>query len=87
MIDRQKFVKEIARVVNFYSFENTSNTPDVILAEVAVAAMEAFHAATNNRETWYGRLGPGVVSSLVNDSDSTPPPRGCPVGSSGGLDR
>ena len=43
MNKREKFVKEIAEVINRNSLEgNFNDTPDYILASVAVAAMEAF---------------------------------------------
>lgn len=41
MNKREKFVKEIAEVINRNSLEgNFNDTPDYILARVAVAAME-----------------------------------------------
>jgi len=45
----------IARVLNQHSAENTSNTPDYILAQFLESSLAAFDAATQQRETWYGR--------------------------------
>lgn len=45
----------IARVLNQHSAENVSNTPDYILGQFLDACLSAFDAATQQRETWYGR--------------------------------
>lgn len=44
---------DIARVVNYYSLENGSNTPDWILAEFMLDVVNAFNKATNARTKWY----------------------------------
>jgi hypothetical protein len=56
MADRrhQRLVCDIAAVLNLHSRENVSNTPDYILAEYMVGSLEAFEAASNARESWYG---------------------------------
>ena len=55
MNKREKFVKEIAEVINRNSLEgNFNDTPDYILASVAVAAMEAFADASKVRDGWHG---------------------------------
>lgn len=55
MNKRKKFVKEIAEVINRNSLEgNFNDTPDYILASVAVAAMEAFADASKARDDWHG---------------------------------
>lgn len=56
------FQEELERLINRYSRENGSNTPDFILAEYLAACLKVFDAAVGKRETWYGRnarLGPG----------------------------
>jgi hypothetical protein len=50
-----KFRKELERLINGNSMENTSNTPDFILAEYLSACLSAFDTAVQQRETWYGR--------------------------------
>lgn len=55
MTDQTEFRAEIERVVNRYSMENGSNTPDFILAEYLTACLAAFDVAVQQRETWYGR--------------------------------
>ena len=46
--------KEIERLINHYSRENNSNTPDFILAEYLNDCLEAFEKASKARENWYG---------------------------------
>lgn len=52
---RAGLVTDIAIAINRYSLENESNTPDFILAEHMVRAMEAFNATSRERERWYGK--------------------------------
>ena len=52
-IDRKKLIREIASVLNRCSRENVSNTPDFILAEYMVLALEAFEITLQNRQKWY----------------------------------
>lgn len=55
MNKREKFVKQIAEVINRNSLEgNFNDTPDYILASVAVAAMEAFADASKVRDDSHG---------------------------------
>lgn len=44
---------DLARLLNKHSRENESNTPDFILAEYMLAALEAFEKASRAREDWY----------------------------------
>jgi hypothetical protein len=46
---------ELRSVLNRYSMENTSDTPDFILAAYLLDCLEAFAKATGRREEWYGR--------------------------------
>ena len=55
MNKREKFLKEIAEVINRNSLEaHFNDTPDYILAEVAVEAMENFAEASARRDNWHG---------------------------------
>lgn len=47
--------EEIRSAINRYSAENTSNTPDFILAQYMISCLAAFDQAVQQRETWYGR--------------------------------
>ena len=51
----QTFEKELEALINRYSEENTSDTPDYILAHYILKALEAFNSTVNLREQWYGR--------------------------------
>ena len=50
----QEFLRAMAAVVNRFSRENASNTPDYILAEFMDATLAAFEKASRAREKWYG---------------------------------
>jgi hypothetical protein len=54
-MDISEFEKELEALVNRFSMENASNTPDFILAQYLVASLAAFNTSTQQRETWYGR--------------------------------
>jgi hypothetical protein len=49
------FENELATLINRYSKENESNTPDFILARYMSDCLEAFTKASRNRESWYGK--------------------------------
>lgn len=48
------FEKHLGELINRYSIENKSNTPDIILAEYLKGCLEAFNSAINKRDEWYG---------------------------------
>jgi hypothetical protein len=50
-----EFERGLKSLINKYCMENASATPDFILAEYMVAALNAFTRATRARERWYGR--------------------------------
>ena len=54
-IDMTEFEQAIKGVINKYSEENPSNTPDFILAMYLSNCLAAWNQATQQRETWYGR--------------------------------
>ena len=47
--------EELSQLLNRHCAENTSNTPDYILAMYLEASLLAFDTAVQQRETWYGR--------------------------------
>jgi len=49
------FETELAGLINHYSIENASNTPDFILAQFISGCLESFNGAVQQREKWYGR--------------------------------
>ena len=77
------FARELEALINKYSQENASNTPDFILATYLVACLAAWNTAVAKRENWYGRamLSPGTTSlpphrfiGEVGDDDPGGPP-------------
>lgn len=47
--------KAIETAINVCCAENGSNTPDFILSKYLMSCLDAFDAATNARNAWYGR--------------------------------
>ena len=54
---------DLAALLNGYSLENDSNTPDFILAEYLIRCLDAYNMALVDRARWYGRMDvPGLGS-------------------------
>lgn len=49
------FIEELRCLINQYSKENGSNTPDFILSEYLNECLELFNKTINKREDWYDR--------------------------------
>lgn len=49
------FERELTSLINRYSKENDSNTPDFMLAQYLTGCLNHFNAIVNMREKWYGR--------------------------------
>lgn len=47
--------RELSSVLNRFSQENASNTPDFILAQFLLGCLAAWNTGVQQRETWYGR--------------------------------
>lgn len=60
---RPGFRDAIETVINSYSMENGSNTPDFLLAEYLTDCLAAFDKAVTAREKWYGRS-PRMLDNL-----------------------
>jgi hypothetical protein len=57
-----EFEKELESLVNRTSRENSSNTPDFILAGFLRACLMAWNAGVRRRAMWYGRMDkPGEI--------------------------
>ena len=63
------FERELETLINRYSQENGSNTPDFILAQFLLGCLAAWNAAVQRREEWYGR---GGVAHVVKDINAGP---------------
>ena len=74
-----QFQKDLAALINEYSKENDSDTPDFILARYLNAVLDNFNAAVLDREQWYGRHKHvediGLGSPPEYDDTGHPPPQ------------
>ncbi len=52
------FENELKHLINRYSKENGSDTPDFILAEYLNGCIEIFDKTVKRRDEWYGRVIP-----------------------------
>lgn len=50
---QSQFRKELEELINRFSMENNSNTPDFILAEYLEQSLKAFDLAVTKRSLWY----------------------------------
>lgn len=50
------FEKELTALINRYSEENGSNTPDFILALYLVECLRTFNTTMTSRAQWYGEV-------------------------------
>lgn len=49
------FRRDLAELINRYSRENESNTPDFMLAEYLIMCLSAFNKTIRHREEWHER--------------------------------
>ena len=61
---------ELAQILNRYSAENGSNTPDFVLAAYLSACLIAFDFAVTARDQWY--LGDGRIHAPGGGSEVRP---------------
>ena len=52
--DYQEIVRDLAKVVNKYSLEQESQTPDYILAEYMLKSLSDLNRLMRDRDYWYG---------------------------------
>lgn len=63
------FVTDLKQLINKHSMENSSNTPDNILADYLIRCIDNFTETTQAREAWYGvKLKPGVNNAASTES-------------------
>lgn len=63
-----EFEGELEALINRYSGESDSGTPDFILAQFLVSCLLAWNAGVIRREGWYGRPpNPGPSVSRASD--------------------
>jgi hypothetical protein len=51
--DPTPFEQDLQKLINYYSQENSSDTPDFILAEYLVNCLNAFSISVRKRDKWY----------------------------------
>jgi len=66
-----KFEKELEQLINKYSMENDSNTPDFILAEYLSNCLKTFNTTIQRREDWYGRNKPSRKEDILENDART----------------
>jgi hypothetical protein len=59
------FEKAIMEMINKFSMENASNTPDYILATYLNNCLNTFNEAVQQREIYYGR-DPRPTETVIN---------------------
>jgi uncharacterized protein YlzI (FlbEa/FlbD family) len=62
--------KEIEHLLNAYSIENMSDTPDFVLAGYLMDCLESWNKSVKARELWYGRE---IKIRNEKQGDSDPP--------------
>ena len=62
----EALIKELSELLNKYSQESGSDTPDFILAEFMLGCLTVYENTISNREKWYGR-------KLSRDINNTAP--------------
>jgi hypothetical protein len=51
----EELTDELASLLNRYSVDNDTNTPDFILAEMVAEFLQVYASSTVKRERWFGR--------------------------------
>ena len=65
--DRPSFESELEALINKFSMESGSNTPEFILAEYMSQCLKSFNAAVCAREAWHGRGMEAYSVTALND--------------------
>ena len=64
--------RDLTALINRYSLENESNTPDFILAQYLAACLDAYNMALIQRARWYGRMDVPGRGSIPFDEANKP---------------
>lgn len=68
--DSPDFRSELSSLLNRFSRENISNTPDCILRNFIWNSLKAFDSATIERDEWYGfNQGESNLLGRINESN------------------
>ena len=52
--NQERFRTDLEKLINKYSVENNSNTPDYILADYLIECLHNLDKVINKRASWYG---------------------------------
>ena len=69
------FKKELQNLINRHSMENNSDTPDFILSDYLMDALESYDRAIRRRDLWYGHT--TLTKKGVPSEDCVAPNCGC----------
>ena len=76
---KTQFEIKLEEIINEYSMENNSDTPDFILARYLKNCLDNFDAAVKEREEWYGRQKHiDDIEVVEYDGTGNPPPQSRP---------
>ena len=64
----KNFRRELEYLINRYSKENGSDTPDFILADFLEGCLNLFDLTIKTREKWYGR---DIVATVITNNQPT----------------
>lgn len=53
-MNKTEFERELIILINRYSIENDSNTPDHLLCKYIMGCLSLYASTTNERDYWYG---------------------------------
>lgn len=71
MQNRRNFEDELVCLINKYSKENGSSTPDFILANFLIRCLGVFDETIIERSDWYGRVAGGGLERPKADEART----------------
>lgn len=69
----ETFQSELRDIINRYSMENGSDTPDYLLAAYLGRCLDNWNETVTERERWYGR-GPKFAPADIAEKLGTPAP-------------
>ena len=64
-----RFINELTALLNKYSLENESDTPDFLLAQYVFHCLEIYATITKQRDKWF-RFDPCAKNKPLTASDS-----------------
>lgn len=67
LLREYNFEERLAHLLNEFSKENSSDTPDFVLASYLGQCLTAFNLATHRREQFYGRACGGQIKQQPMD--------------------